>query len=74
MAVAGGFNAIITNTAFSKLDSKLYFTCMTSPKKAALVITSPQILISNIHQLTLAIVFFRKLNAEPYNNTGYYHK
>jgi len=42
MTVAGRFYAIITDTAFTKLDSKLNFTCMTFPKKkAAWIITTP---------------------------------
>ena len=50
MTVACRFYAIITDTTFSKLDSKLNFTCMAFPKKeAAQIITTPQILISNIH-------------------------
>jgi hypothetical protein len=57
MTVAGRFCAIITDTTFSKLDSKLNSAYMTSPKKAAQIISAPQILISNIHQLILAIVF-----------------
>jgi hypothetical protein len=50
MTVAGRFFAIITNTTFTKLDSKLNFTYMTFPKKkAAQIITTSPIPISLIH-------------------------
>lgn len=63
MRIAGGLFAIVTNTTFIKLESKITLASVALPeKKIALTIPIHQIPVFIIHDLLHAVVFSWEVN------------